>query len=110
MNEEFDKDKELVIYETLGQCRSHYNPPVKKYITCQHFGRSDPMNGECWWCMEMTPLQWHMCGDETWIRGLLSPGACQRKNSREEAIDFIENYKQRHPMGNERRALRSEND
>lgn len=104
------KEQEPIIYETLDECRSHYNPPVKQYITCQHFGHSDPMNGGCWWCMEMTPLQWHMCGDETWIRGLLSPCACQRKNSREEAIEFIENYKQRHPMGNERRALQSEND
>lgn len=34
-------------------------------------------------------------------QGLTSRG----KMSREEAIDFIEVYKQKHPLGNERRAL-----
>lgn len=96
------------IPETLTWCRQHYVPPVKKFITCQKFGNIDGMDGACWWCMEMTPYQWHMCSDESWIRGLLRPTACKRKKSRKEAIEFIEEYKQNHPMGNERRSLQSE--
>ncbi len=96
--------------ETLTWCRQHYVPPVQKYIICDEFGHSDGMNGGCWWCMEMTPYQWHMCQDESWIRGLLSPIARRGKYSRAEAITFIEQYKQRTPMGNERRALVSDRD
>lgn len=103
----FDKDHEPVP-ETLTWCRQHYVPPVQKFITCQEFGNIDGMNGGCWWCMEMTPYQWHMCSDESWVRGLLSPIACKRKNSRAAAIEFIEQYKQRTPMGNERKDLLSE--
>jgi DNA-directed RNA polymerase subunit RPC12/RpoP len=58
--------------------------------------------------MEMTPYQWHMCSDETWLRGLLSPTARVKYQNREDAAKFIENYKQKNPMGNERRALNSE--
>lgn len=96
--------------ETLTWCRQHYVPPVQKYITCDEFGHSDGTNGGCWWCMEMTPYQWHMCQDESWVRSLLSPIACRKKSSRAEAITFIEQYKQRTPMGNERRALVSDRD
>lgn len=40
----------------------------------------------------MTPYQWEMCSDESWIRNLMN----RRYDSmtREEAIEFIENYKQ----------------
>lgn len=92
--------------ETLTWCRSHYVPPVGQYITCKDFGSSDGMNGGCWWCMEMTPYQWHMCQDETWVKALLSPISRVKINSRADAIDFIESYKLRTPLGNERSALR----
>ena len=84
-----------IVPETLTQCRCHYNPPVKEHIHCPDFGKSDGTNGSCWWCMEMTPYQWHMCSDETWIRGLLSPAARVKYKTREEAAAFIEEYKQR---------------
>jgi hypothetical protein len=58
--------------------------------------------------MEMTPYQWHMCQDETWVRGLLRPTARVQYKDRHEAIQFIEEYKQKHPMGNERAAIQSE--
>lgn len=96
--------------ETLTWCRQHYVPPVKEHIHCPEFGNSDGTNGGCWWCMEMTPYQWHMCKDESWIRGLMSPCARIRCADRESAITFIEDYKQRNPMGTERRALLSEDD
>lgn len=96
------------IPETLTWCRQHYVPPVRKFISCQEFGHIDGMDGACWWCMEMTPYQWHMCSDESWIRGLLSPTARKRKSSRAEAIEFIEEYKQSHHIGNERRSMRGE--
>ena len=98
------------IPETLTWCRQQYVPPVKEHINCPKFGNSDGMDGGCWWCMEMTPYQWHMCKDETWISGLMSPCARIRCADRESAITFIEDYKQRNPMGNERRALLSEDD
>ena len=97
-----------VVPETLTQCRCHYNPPVKEHIHCPDFGKSDGTNGGCWWCMEMTPYQWHMCSDETWLQGLLSSTAKVPYQSREEAARFIEDYKQKNPMGNERRSLVSE--
>lgn len=98
------------IPETLIQCRCHYVPPVAEYIHCVGFGQSDATNGSCWWCMEMTPYQWHMCQDETWVRGLLSSVARIPCKDRAEACQFIEEYKQRNPMGNERRALMSDKD
>lgn len=98
------------IPETLTWCRSHYVPPVQKYITCQDFGHTDGMNGGCWWCMEMTPYQWHMCRDESWIRSLIDALSKLPKKTRAEAIAFIDSYKQRSPMGNERRAILSEQD
>lgn len=94
--------------ETLAWCRKHYVPPVQKYIACEDFGHSDGMNGGCWWCIEMIPYQWHMCQDESWIRSLLSDFSKLQKKTRAKAIEFIDGYKQQNPMGNERRALRSE--
>lgn len=82
--------------ETLEWCRQHYVPPVKKYITCECFGHHDPMNGSCHWCHEMTPYELEMCTDEDWVRGLLSPIARIPAKSREQAIEFIEKYKQKH--------------
>ena len=89
-----------VVPETLTQCRCHYNPPVKEHIHCPDFGKSDGTDGGCWWCMEMTPYQWYMCSDETWLRGLLSPTARVKYKTREEAAAFIEDSKQKHPMRN----------
>ena len=98
------------IPETLTHCRCDYVPPVTEYINCPDFGKSDGTNGGCWWCMEMPPYQWHMCKDETWVRGLLRSTARIPCKSREEAIQFIKEYKQKNPMGNERRALLSDQD
>ena len=83
--------------ETLDWCKSHYVPPIQEYITCKVFGKLDGTDGSCHWCKEMTPYQFEMCWDESWIRGLLSPTACKHKNTREEAIEFIEEYKQNIP-------------
>ena len=107
-----DKQRRLIvdkdfIPETLTWCRQHYVPPVKEHVHCPDFGKSDGMNGSCWWCMEMTPYQWHMCQDETWVIGLLSPVARIKHKDRADAIAFIEQHKQEHPQGNERRALLS---
>lgn len=88
--------------ETLMQCMSHYVPPNKRYINCERFGYSDGMDGGCWWCKEMTPYRWHMCRDEGWVRRLLSPLARVKYNSREDAIAFIEEYKQSHALLDER--------
>ena len=86
------------VLESLDMCRSHYVPPVKKYISREYFGNCDGMDGGCWWCMEMTPYQWHMCSDEKWIRGLLGPFGRIPTKTRQEAERFIEEYKQRHPL------------
>lgn len=102
--EDVSKNKNF-IPETLQWCREHYVPPVDKYITCSEFGHTDGMNGNCWWCMEMTPYQWHMCKDDFWVRCLLKPEACKHMQNREDAIRFIEKYKQEHPLGNEQRVL-----
>lgn len=75
--------------ETLQQCKQQYVPPIKKYITCSEFGYSDGMSGGCHWCKEMCPYQFEMCQDESWVKGLL------KNKSREEAIEFIENYKRK---------------
>ena len=80
--------------ETIDWCNRHYVPPIKKYIHCGLFGHPDSMDGSGHWCLEMFPYQWEMCQDESWVRGLLSPIACKPAKSREEAIQFIEDYKQ----------------
>lgn len=99
---------QTLVPESLTWCRKHYVAPNRKFINCKAFGCMDATNGDCWRCMEMTPYQWHMCSDESWVRGLLSPTARGRQKSRAEAVKFIEQYKQRTPMGNERRALPGE--
>lgn len=104
------KCKEDFVPETLSWCRQHYVPKVDRYITCKEFGHIDGMDGSCLWCMEMTPYQWHMCSDESWLKSIMSPYAKNRMESREEAEEFIEQYKQKHPMGNERKGLMSDND
>lgn len=58
--------------ECILQCKAHYVPPNKKYITCRDFGNPDGMNGGCHWCLEMTPYQWYMCSDESFLRSLTS--------------------------------------
>lgn len=93
-----EQKKSDFVPETLEWCRSHYVPPVAKHITCPDFGQCDGMNGGCWWCLEMTPYQWHMCSDEKWVRGLLRSTARFPAKSREDAVRFIEQYKQRHPL------------
>lgn len=94
--------------ENLDWCRHHYVTAVEEHIHCPHFGKSDGTDGACWWCMEMTPYQWHMCKDETWVNTLMSPAARIRCKTRLDAITFIEEHKQKYPMGNERTALKSE--
>ena len=86
--------------ETLEWCTTHYTPPIKEYIHCPSFGNSDGMNGSCWHCMEMTPYQWVMCSDESWIRGLTSPIGRYHYKTREEAAEFIESHKQKCPQKN----------
>lgn len=87
--------------ETLDWCKRHYIPPIKKFITCSEFGHIDPMDGSCHWCMEMCPYEWHMCSDESWVHDLLSPISRRPCKTREEAAEFIEEYKQR-MYGNEK--------
>lgn len=82
-------NKNNFVPETLEQCKQHYIPPVEKYISCDEFGRSDGMNGSCHWCKEMCPYQFEMCRDESWLKGLI------RNKTRKEAIEFIEEYKQK---------------
>ena len=86
--------------ETLEWCTTHYTPPIKAYINCPGFGNSDGTVGFCWHCMEMTPYQHEMCRDESWMRSLLSPYSAFHCKTREEAAEFIENNKQRHPQRN----------
>lgn len=80
--------------ETIKWCKQHYTPPIKRYIECPEFGNVDWMNGSCHWCHEMTPYQCEMCRDESWVRSLLSPYARIPAKTREEAAEFIEDYKQ----------------
>lgn len=87
--------QDYFVPETLDWCKKHYVPPCTQLITCHKFGESDGMDGGCWWCIEMYPYQWHMCRDEHWVRGLMSEGARFGPCSRSEAVDFIEDYKQR---------------
>lgn len=77
-------------WETLEQCRSNYCRKVEKYISCDHFGESDGMDGGCHWCLEMTPYQWEMCYDYGHKNNLI-----QRGCSEKEAIETIQNRKQR---------------
>ncbi len=85
--------------DNVEYCEQHYIPPNKQYIICDRFGSCDGMDGACWWCREMTRYQWEMCRDEHLIQSLLSPVACvinnNQKKTREEAIEYIEGYKQR---------------
>ena len=85
------------IPETLTWCANHYVPPIKDYIMCKDFGRCDGTNGSCYQCMELTPYQFEMCSDETWLLGLIPPSACSIYNTREEAAEFINHYKLRFP-------------
>ena len=86
--------------ETLEWCTTHYTPPIKTYINCHDFGQCDGTDGSCWHCMEMTPYQWVMCSDESWIRGLTSQFGRYRYETREEAAEFIESHKQKFPQKN----------
>ena len=102
-----DQEDKPIVPETLDWCKEHYTPPVKEHIHCPDFGKCDGTNGGCWWCMEMTPYQWHMCSDETWIKGLINPYGKPAGHvclTRQEAATFIEEYKQRihtkEPEGN----------
>lgn len=86
-----------LIPETLKWCMNHYVPPIKDYIICKEFGKCDGTNGSCYQCMELTPYQFEMCSDETWLLGLIPPSACSRYNTREKATEFIEEYKNKFP-------------
>lgn len=81
--------------ETLDWCEKHYVPPIKEHIHCKEFGNVDWTDGGCHWCLQMYPYQCQMCRDESWVRGLLSPAARIPAKTREEAAEFIEEYKQR---------------
>lgn len=82
-------NKNNFVPETLEQCKQHYIPPIEQYISCSEFGHSDGMNGSCHWCKEMCPYQFEMCRDESWLRNLI------KNRSKEDAVKFIEDYKQK---------------
>ena len=84
--------------ETLEQCKEHFVPAIGDYITCYNFGHIDGTNGSCHWCREMTPYQFEMCSDDSWVGNLIR-GNINRRMSIDEAIQFIEDYKQRHKHG-----------
>jgi hypothetical protein len=86
--------------ETLEWCTKHYVPPIKPYIICPDFGNCDGMNGACWHCMEMTPYQHEMCHDEWNVRSYMSPFNKYHVDTREEAAELVEKYKQEHPHKN----------
>ena len=81
--------------ETIYQCRTSYIPPIKKYITCNDFGKSDGMDGCCHWCMEMFPYQFEMCHDESHIKSHLVQGEYfnGKIKTREDAIKMIHSCK-----------------
>ena len=84
------------IPETLDWCKRNYVPKVDRFINCNDFGNMDGMDGSCHWCLHMTPYQWEMCNDEKHIRGLLRENSCGKCQTREEAIEFIQKYKQKY--------------
>ena len=86
------------IPETLTWCANHYVPPIKDYIMCKDFGRCDGTSDHCYQCMELTPYQFEMCSDETWLLGLIPPSPRSSYNTREEAAEFINHYKQKFPQ------------
>ena len=91
----------IFVPETLSWCNRHYVPKNDKYIFCKEFGHIDGMDGACWWCKEMTPYQWNMCADESWLNSLLNPYRKNHYKSKKAAIKFIEKCKQRNPSLNE---------
>ena len=100
MKEQSERKPEInlnFVPETLEWCKQHYVPKIDKYIACEDFGKCDGMNGSCWWCREMFPYQCEMCSDETWLQSLMNPfPSWKRKfDTKEEAIQWIEDYKQR---------------
>ena len=92
-NKEVKEPREYVP-ESLEECQEHYVPPVSTHIYCPNFGRCDGTDGGCHWCREMTPYQWWMCSDETWLRSLMGPLARVKCETREAAVEFIEGRKQ----------------
>lgn len=80
-------------FETLEQCKAHYVRKVDKYVSCEEFGHIDGMDGACWWCREMTPYQFEMCQDASWLKSLIKGGMTE-----EEGIKFIESRKQKDCM------------
>lgn len=94
-----NKQEYIYVPECLKECNRHYVPRNEKYITCKEFGQIDGMDGACWWCKEMTPYQWSMCWDESSLRSLMNP--CFRNLTKEEAIRFIEERKQKNPAKEE---------
>ena len=78
--------------ESLEFCKTHYVPPIARYISCECFGNNDGTDGGCHWCLEMTPYQWNMCADAQSVR-------CAMQNcklSYEDAIKSVEANKNRH--------------
>ena len=79
------------IPESLEFCRTHYIPPIARYISCECFGRNDGTNGGCHWCLEMTPYQWYMYSDEQDVQHAMR----NYDFSYEDAIRFVEIKKNR---------------
>ena len=84
--------------ETLEWCTKHYVPPIKHWINCRDFGNCDGTNGACWHCMEMTPYQHEMCQDEWSVRSYMSPFNKYHVDTRKEAAELVEKYKQEPPL------------
>lgn len=94
MNQKINIVDSNFVPPNLDWCREHYVPPIEKHISCGEFGDCDSMDGSCHWCREMTPYQWYMCCDETWIKSLLRFSSHNPEKTRKEASEFIEQYKQ----------------
>jgi hypothetical protein len=73
-----------------------YNFPDYNYITCRDFGKCDGMDGSCHYCLDENPYQFEMCSDESWKRSLMSPLSKMPNCAEDHAIEFINNYKNKH--------------
>lgn len=86
-------------WKTLTQCDNNYCKTILKYISCERFGELDGMDGSCHWCCEMTPYQWHMCHDFSWVSSLMKYPPFGKGYTKQQAIDHIQwiksgNYKE----------------
>lgn len=86
---EKEKDKSVPQWDTVEQCSANHCKLILKYVSCEHFGKIDGMDGSCHTCKEITPYQFHMCSDFKWELTLM----LEKGYTQGEAIDFIQKYK-----------------